>query len=366
VQAPDGVPAIGAETARSLRNFTFIGDRQTANIHITREPMPYGSVLVVDDVDTNLYVAEGLLAPYKLRIETANNGFTAIDAIKEGKTYDIIFMDHMMPKMDAIETTEKLRAVGYNGVIVALTANALAGNSEMFAQHGFDGFIPKPIDVRHLNTVLNKYIRDRYPEEAQKYRMEALAYVSAVPVDETRAKLLRIFRRDAEKAVVNLRETMVNGDIKSFTTTVHAMKSALANVGETEKSQAAAALEEAAYNNDIAFIAAHTDSFIEKLESLIQELSPAEPAAVMSAAAPEVTEDTAYLKEQMDIIKQACADYDDASAYAALARLKKRTWKAQTGAALEKIHDTLFLHSDFDGAAEQAEALCREEVIEHA
>ena len=366
VQAPDGVPAIGAETARSLRNFTFIGDRQTANIHITREPMPYGSVLVVDDVDTNLYVAEGLLAPYKLKIETANNGFTAIDAIKEGKTYDIIFMDHMMPKMDGIETTEKLRAMGYNGVIVALTANALAGNNEMFAQHGFDGFIPKPIDVRHLNTVLNKYIRDRYPEEAQKYRMEALAYVSAVPVDETRAKLLRIFRRDAEKAVVNLRETMVNGDIKSFTTTVHAMKSALANVGETEKSQAAAALEEAAYNNDIAFIAAHTDGFIEKLESLIQELSPAEPAAVMSAAAPEVTEDTAYLKEQMDIIKQACADYDDASAYAALARLKKRTWKAQTGAALEKIHDTLFLHSDFDGAAEQAEALCQEEVIEHA
>jgi signal transduction histidine kinase/DNA-binding NarL/FixJ family response regulator len=206
VQAPDGVPAIGAEIAHSLRNFTFVGDRHAANPQITRDPMPYGSVLVVDDVDTNLYVAEGLLSPYKLKIETANNGFTAIEKIKGGKTYDIVFMDHMMPKMDGIETTEKLRNTGYNGVIIALTANALTGNDEMFARHGFDGFIPKPIDVRHLNAALNKFIRDRYPEEAKKYQLDT-AYVSAVPADETRAKLLQIFRRDAEKAVVTLRET---------------------------------------------------------------------------------------------------------------------------------------------------------------
>jgi signal transduction histidine kinase/FixJ family two-component response regulator len=164
--------AIGAETAHRLRNFTFIGGRQTVQLDITREPMPYGSVLIVDDLETNLYVAKGLLSPYQLKIETAISGFAAIEKIKNDKTYDIIFMDHMMPKIDGIETTEKLRWLGYKGVIVALTANALAGNDEMFAQHGFDGFIPKPIDVNHLNAALNRFIRDRHPGEAKKYKSQ--------------------------------------------------------------------------------------------------------------------------------------------------------------------------------------------------
>jgi signal transduction histidine kinase/diacylglycerol kinase family enzyme/FixJ family two-component response regulator len=164
--------AIGAEVAQKLRNFTFTGDRQTAKLQIKREPMPYGNVLVVDDVETNLYVAEGLLSPYKLKIETTDSGFAAIEKIQSGKTYDIIFMDHMMPKMDGIETTEKLRRLGYNGTIVALTANALTGNDELFSQHGFDGFIPKPIDIHRLNTVLNKFIRDKHYKKAEEHKPE--------------------------------------------------------------------------------------------------------------------------------------------------------------------------------------------------
>jgi len=80
-----------------------------------------------------------------------------------------------MPKMDGIETTEKLRELGYKGVMVALTANALIGNDEMFSQHGFDGFISKPIDVRHLNAALNKFVRDRHFKEAKKYKPQTAA-----------------------------------------------------------------------------------------------------------------------------------------------------------------------------------------------
>ena len=365
---------IGAEAAQKLRNFTFTNDSQTAKLQITREPMPYGSVLVVDDVETNLYVAKGLLSPYKLKIETAISGFAAIEKVQaacgtandgNGNTYDIIFMDHMMPRMNGIETTEKLRQLGYKGVIVALTANALTGNDEMFSRHGFDGFIPKPIDISHLNAVLNKFVRDKYPEEAKKYKpqesaapaAETAALPAAVPMDETREKLLQIFRRDAEKAVVTLRETAprkdAGGDIKLFTIAAHSVKSILANVGKTEKSQLAAALEKAGHDGDLEFIAANTESFIKTLESLILELSPAEPAVTNA----DVAEDTAYLKEQLQIIKTACARYDDTAAYAALDRLKEKPWKPQTAAALEKIRDALFLHSDFDNAAEQAEFL---------
>ena len=197
-------PSIGAAVVKRLRNFTFTGDRQAARLHIIREPMPYGSVLVVDDVETNLYVAEGLLSPYKLKIETADSGFAAIEKVQaanggSGKTYDIIFMDHMMPKMDGIETTEKLRELGYKGIIVALTANALVGNDEMFLQHGFNGFIPKPIDVIQLNAALNRFIRDKYPQEAKKYQPLIAAPLTPALPDETKIKLLRIFSRDAEK-----------------------------------------------------------------------------------------------------------------------------------------------------------------------
>jgi signal transduction histidine kinase/DNA-binding response OmpR family regulator len=346
-------PVIGAEAARRLSNFTFTGDRQSAKLHIVREPMPYGSVLVVDDVDTNLYVAEGLLSPYKLKIETVNSGFAAIEKVQAAgsgsdNVYDIIFMDHMMPKMDGIETTEKLRAMGYRGVIVALTANALVGNDEMFSRHGFDGFISKPIDILHLNAVLNKFIRDRHTREAKEYAPRTAPQTTAAQ-DETMAKMLQIFRGDAEKAVVTLRETAANGDIKLLTTTAHAMKSALANIGETEKSQAAAALEQAGLDGDTDFIAANTESFIEALEILIIKLNKS--AANTDDA---VVEDTAFLREQLQIIKTACEDYDDTAAYAALDRLKEKMWKGQTAGALERIRDMLFLHSDFEGAGEIA------------
>jgi len=261
----------------------------------------------------------------------------------------------MMPKMDGIETTQKLRARGYKGKIVALTANALVGNDEMFLQKGFDGFIPKPIDAGRLNAVLNKFIRDKYPEEAKKYKPETVD-TQAKETDETRSKLLKVFTRDAEKAITALRNTASSGDIKLYTTTAHAMKSALANVGETEKSQQAAALEKAGLSGDLNFIAANTESFIETLKTLIEKLSPAQ-AAVETGAAEDIAEDTAYLKEQLQIVKTACENYDDTAAYAALDRLKEKQWKPKTLAALEETRDALFLHSDFEGAAKLAETI---------
>ena len=159
--------AIGPELAEQLRSFKFTDDRQITELQIVREAMPYGSVLIVDDVRTNLHVAKGLLSPYELKIDTAHSGFEVIEKVQaanggSGNTYDVIFMDHMMPRMDGIETTQKLRASGYDGVIIALTANAIVGNEEMFAQNGFDGFLSKPIDVRQLDAALNRFIRDKH------------------------------------------------------------------------------------------------------------------------------------------------------------------------------------------------------------
>jgi len=156
----EGMP-IGQEIAESLRSFNYKSMANFKNIDIDYEPIPHGSVLIVDDVEINLLVAEAMLEPYELNVEMVSNGIKAINKIKSGNVYDIIFMDHMMPVMDGIEATKKLRELGYTGAIVALTANALVGNADMFKQSGFDDFVSKPIDASMLATVINKFIRRR-------------------------------------------------------------------------------------------------------------------------------------------------------------------------------------------------------------
>ena len=335
---------IGPELALRLGNFTFSEGTWNKREQIVREFMPYGKVLVVDDVETNLYVAEGLMSPYGLKVETADSGFATIDKIENGYTYDIIFMDHMMPEMDGIETTRKLRTAGYKGVIIALTANALVGNDEMFKQNGFDGFIAKPIDLRELNAILNKFVRDRYPEHAKKYG-EAVV-LNHQP--ERNKNLIKVFCRDAKKAVGTLRETIETNNVRLFTITVHAMKAALLNIGENEKSKLAAALEDAGNNNDTEFILKNAETFITGLEVLVDNLKPDE--AVNEAG--EINEDIAYLIEQLKVIEAACADYDDAKIYAVLELLKEKAWKPGTVTMLDEIHNTLFFSSDFEGVAE--------------
>ncbi len=342
---------IGQELADSLRNFTFTGDRRHSKLQITREPMPYGHVLIVDDVETNLYVAEGLLSAYKLNIETAGGGYEAIENIQNGKIYDVIFMDHMMPQIDGIETTHRLRELGYNNPIVALTANALVGNKEMFQQNGFDDFISKPIDVRQLNAVLNKFIRDRHPKEATAASERDQKPETPIPSQEINKKLLEVFRRDAVKAVTTLQETVINNDLKLFTTTAHAMKSALANIGEPLASEQALALENAGHSGNSAFISANVNLFIDTLQSLIERISLTDTQEVSI----DISEDEVLLTQQLLVIKDACLNYDDVAAYSALDLLKQKSWNTKTNDELEQIYDMLFLHSDFDGVAQWIE-----------
>jgi len=157
---------LGKEGTNSLQQL-YAGrkSRQKKVSNINREYMPYGRVLIVDDMEPNLYVARGLLSPYGLSMETASNGPEAIEKIKNGQTFDIIFMDHYMPEMDGMETVKIIRDFGYKLPIVALTANALVGQAKIFLENGFDGLISKPIDTRQLDSTLNKLIRDKYPPE---------------------------------------------------------------------------------------------------------------------------------------------------------------------------------------------------------
>lgn len=117
------------------------------------------NALIVDDNKLNIKVASRLLEAYKFNIETTTSGKDCIYKIKEGKHYDIIFLDHMMPEMDGIETLHILRKLDDYELppIVALTANAITGMKEMYLNEGFDEYLPKPINIADLDKLINKY-----------------------------------------------------------------------------------------------------------------------------------------------------------------------------------------------------------------
>ena len=118
------------------------------------------SALLVDDNEINLLVASEILKQYDVRTATALSGYEALDmAAKE--RFDIVFVDHMMPGIDGLETTARLRQLGewYRNVpIIALSANALKGAKEMFLENQFDDFLPKPIDFDELERILSKWL----------------------------------------------------------------------------------------------------------------------------------------------------------------------------------------------------------------
>jgi PAS domain S-box-containing protein len=157
----DHIP-IGRETVENLKAFRM---RENHVAHdFARRRTPWGKVLVVDDVITNQEVARGLMIPYGLTVHCASSGRQAVEIVRKGKIrYDIIFMDHMMPEMDGVEAVRIIRnEVGTEYArtvpIIALTANALAGNKEMLLQNGFEAYLFKPVDVAKLDSLLNEWI----------------------------------------------------------------------------------------------------------------------------------------------------------------------------------------------------------------
>ncbi len=117
-------------------------------------------IMVVDDNSMNLRVVEGLFKEYEISPVCLESGIAAIRCFEHLKPFDIIFMDHMMPVMDGVETMEKIREIegGGNTPIVALTANAMSGVADTYMEAGFDDYLAKPIEAKELDKILRKYL----------------------------------------------------------------------------------------------------------------------------------------------------------------------------------------------------------------
>jgi len=323
-QTAVGAAPLGAEAVEKLRQFRLSYETKTKNIHIVREPVPFGKVLVVDDMDMNLYVTKGLLSLYGLQIDTALSGYEAIDKIKRND-YNLVFMDHMMPGMDGVETIREIRkweeeaykrkhsmefpqetpklseaevSEGNRLPIVALTANAVSGVKEMFLDAGFDGYLSKPIPALELDEIIKKWLSleaitpGKKLEGAHKTHdrfLDAVVKTGAINIEVGLVQLsgdrdryrntLNIFHKRIIYECDNMSASLGAADLNRFKISVHAMKSMLAIIGAQALSETALELEMAAQNNDLDSCTQKFPLFREKLLSLHTQLSAIFPAA---------------------------------------------------------------------------------------
>ena len=143
-------------------NSTRWNFRRTVNIYKEGFEPPDAHILVVDDVDLNLAIIKGLLKNSGVRIDTAKSGAEAIEKMRSFK-YDIVFLDHMMPEMDGVETLSKIikdDEIDNKIPIIALTANAISGAQNEYLKYGFDDYLSKPINPAILEKLLIKYLPD--------------------------------------------------------------------------------------------------------------------------------------------------------------------------------------------------------------
>jgi signal transduction histidine kinase/HAMP domain-containing protein len=154
---------VGAELVENLKNFSYRDKKQHASSKIVRPDLSYVKVLVVDDFIQNLEIAAALLGKYKMQVDCVLSGQEAIDRIKnEEPVYNAIFMDHMMPGLDGMETTQIIRGIdseyAKNIPIIALTANAITGNEQWFLENGFQAFLAKPMNIMLLDSIIKQWI----------------------------------------------------------------------------------------------------------------------------------------------------------------------------------------------------------------
>ncbi|MBO5522265.1 MAG: response regulator [Roseburia sp.] len=228
---------------------------------------PEARILIVDDVALNLQVACGLLKGLQMQIDTAESGAEAIDLVQDNR-YDVILMDHMMPGMDGIEASKRIRELAeltgdsyYTEVpILALTANALSGMKEKFLEEGLQDFIGKPVEGKELERVLHKWLpkekimakgqtETRNTEEEWDIHISGLDVAAAriyAPEKGMYVNMLRSYLTAIPGTRAKIEQFVEEEDKENYTITVHGLKSASKLIGATEISELARQLEETA------------------------------------------------------------------------------------------------------------------------
>ncbi|MCM1123187.1 MAG: ATP-binding protein [Eubacterium sp.] len=280
---------------------------------------PDAQVLIVDDNEINLEVAAGLLEPLHMQIDLADSGKRALQMAAE-KKYHLIFMDHMMPVMDGIETTERMRQMEdeyYHTVpIVALTANALMDAREQFAKAGMDDFVAKPIEMKEICKCIKKWLPDELivpntdtgdaqpTEGVQTENTQNLNSIQNVQAAGSTAgqtqgaplpelpginsadgvkysgseklwyKLLGDFYKLIDAKANKIEKCLADNLIRDYTIEVHALKNTARMVGAGHLSEWFHRMEDCGNFGDVETILAETPGLLAELRSYKEVLRP--------------------------------------------------------------------------------------------
>jgi len=234
---------------------------------------PDARILVTDDNEFNLKVASGLLGLMDIEAATANSGFKAIELVKQND-YDIVFMDHMMPEMDGVETVRKIRKLGgkYEELtIIALTAYAIGSVSEMFIENGFSDFISKPIDVNKLYEIVERHL----PPEKIRTEVKLEARQERLNREEALFRKATItFVKENQKAFENITTSLSMGDTKTAHRIAHSLKSSAGYIGKEDLQQAAFSLEKSLQDETVGCTSEQLDTLERELEKALSEFEP--------------------------------------------------------------------------------------------
>jgi CheY-like chemotaxis protein/nitrogen-specific signal transduction histidine kinase len=302
---------------------------------------PEARVLVVDDNMTNLKVIQGLLAPYMINADPCESGEDAIGFARANR-YDLVFMDHMMPGMDGVETTSRLRGIEECAEvpIIALTANAISGMREMFLKSGMNDILTKPIDPAKLDYILHKWIpsgkqvvplngiTERRPEDVKIGPIEGIDVEEAVRrTGGDAAAYLEVLRAyvASTPAILDRLEAPAEDALWEYAIEAHSVKGSSYSIGSEEIGRMAAELEAAAKAGNFAAVAEKNGVFLARARELIERLS-----SLLRNLAPAKELRTAPDMDTLAAMLEASAKYDTNAMMRAMEELDKYSYETET------------------------------------
>lgn len=349
----------------------LMGDKRALRAERVGSSMLYFhnvKALVVDDNEINLSVASELLKVlHGLECDVASSGAQALEKIKNND-YTIIFMDHMMPDMDGVETTGHIRAMGggFEKIpIIALTANAISGTKEMLLDAGMSDFLSKPIRKEELEAMLAKWVPREmavgHPPQG-KGNVVRSGYsrllTKALDIDELDVEIgleivagqqavyersLKMLQEKIPITVKELESYIEAGQINEFSIHIHGAKSALASVGCLGLSQYAQNLEAAAAIANIDYCREMLPHFSRQLAALGQRLKDVFAEAVDDR--PKQKGDVLSLRQGLPDLSEAVGNYDYEAICIILDKLEEVDYGPEIGERLATIRKAV---EDFD------------------
>lgn len=326
---------------------------------------PDAKLLVVDDNAVNRRVLRNLLKETQIQVSEAGGGAECLRLVQENR-YDLIFLDHMMPEMDGVETLHRMKALAdfpsKDTPVVVLTANAVAGAKEAYLQEGFDDFLSKPIVPDKLEDMIRKMLPKELlqagkPTETKREKNAAESCPEDFPVvegidwnyawlhlpdRELLAFTLQEFYDQIDQAADALEQAYERlsekDSLERYRIQVHAMKSLAATVGIVTLSGMARVLESAAKDGKIDMITAMTDVFLEEWRSFRRRLQ-----GVFGIGAEEKREITDYsvLRALIEMVRISMQEMDVDRADELMKQLREYTYPEEIGQNIKKLAEAV-------------------------